>query len=177
MKKTSIIAVLLMTTVGLTACGKYDDNIDEFCEKQMKQNPTPIDPLPPVTTFVAMKFEPKTDRMPFVLPKPEIAQTAPAKQLNCEQPDRERPVEELEQFALDNLFMKGSIMQDGKLKALIQTADGALVRVVPGMHMGLNFGKVIRVAPDSIEVEEFVSDGKGCWDKRATRLDLVVAED
>jgi type IV pilus assembly protein PilP len=44
------------------------------------------------------------------------------------------------------------------------------------MHMGLNFGKVIRVAPDVVEVEEFISDGKGCWDKRTTRLDIIIAE-
>ena len=96
--------------------------------------------------------------------------------MNCEQPDRERVIEELEQFALDNLFMKGTLVHEGKLKALVQTAEGDLVRVVPGMHMGLNFGKVIRVAPDVVEVEEFISDGKGCWDKRTTRLDIIIAE-
>ena len=106
-----------------------------------------------------------------------LFRSQPVKPLNCEQPDRERPMEELEQFALDNLFMRGTIMTEGKLRALIQTADGEVVRVVPGMHMGLNFGKVIRVAPDSVEVEEFISDGKGCWDKRSTRLDIVIAED
>jgi type IV pilus assembly protein PilP len=42
--------------------------------------------------------------------------------------------------------------------------------------MGLNFGKVVRVAPDSVEVEEFISDGKGCWDKRSSRLDIITAE-
>ena len=79
-------------------------------------------------------------------------------------------------YALDNLFMKGTISIDGKLKAIIQTADGVLVNVTPGMHMGLNFGKVVRVAPDSVEVEEFISDGKGCWDKRNSRIDLITAE-
>lgn len=154
----------------------YNDDISAVCDAQKKQAPSRIEPLPQVTTFVAMKFEPKTDRMPFVLPKPEISMVQPLKPLNCEQPDRERQMEELEQFALDNIFMKGTIMNEGKLKALVQTADGLVVRVEPGMHMGLNFGKVIRVAPDSLEVEEFISDGKGCWDKRATRLDMIVAD-
>jgi hypothetical protein len=27
-----------------------------------------------------------------------------------------------------------------------------------------------------VEVEEFISDGKGCWDKRTTRLDIIIAE-
>jgi|SRR5574344_55139 type IV pilus assembly protein PilP len=174
-KKLSLIAVLLSAGLLLSACSDMDE-LAEWCKVQRKQAAGPIEALPAVKTFVPMKFEPKTDRMPFVLPKPEISAVQPLTPLNCEQPDRERPMEELEQFALDNLFMRGTIMTEGKLRALIQTADGGIVRVVPGMHMGLNFGTVIRVAPDSVEVEEFISDGKGCWDKRATRLDLIVAE-
>lgn len=176
MKKSfSLIALLVLSGMALTACNT--DSVEDWCATQRKQAPTGVEPLPEITQFVAMKFEPKTDRMPFVLPKPEISKVQPVKPLNCEQPDRERPMEELEQFALDNLFMRGTIMNEGKLRALIQTADGELVRVVPGMHMGLNFGKVIRVAPDSVEVEEFISDGKGCWDKRSTRLDLIIADE
>lgn len=174
-KSLALIALLAVSGMALTACNT--DDLRVWCETQRKQATKGVTPLPTVTQFVAMKFEPKTDRMPFVLPKPEISKVQPVKPLNCEQPDRERPMEELEQFALDNLFMRGTIMTEGKLRALIQTADGEVVRVVPGMHMGLNFGKVIRVAPDSVEVEEFISDGKGCWDKRSTRLDIVIAED
>ena len=174
-KSLALIALLAVSGMALTACNT--DDLHAWCETQRKQAPKGVTPLPTVTQFVAMKFEPKTDRMTFVLPKPEISKVQPVKTLNCEQPDRERPMEELEQFALDNLFMRGTIMTEGKLRALIQTADGEVVRVVPGMHMGLNFGKVIRVAPDSVEVEEFISDGKGCWDKRSTRLDIVIAED
>ncbi|MGN1394606.1 MAG: pilus assembly protein PilP [Succinivibrionaceae bacterium] len=176
MKNLSVIALFLAASLSLGACNKYTDDISENVAAQKRQAPSPIEKLPEVTTFVAMKFEPKTDRMPFVLPKPEISMNQPIQALNCEQPDRDRPMEELEQFALDNLFMKGTITVEGKLKALVQTADGLVVRVEPGMHMGLNFGKVIRVAPDSLEVEEFISDGKGCWDKRATRLDMIVAD-
>ncbi len=175
-KNLSLIAVLLSAGLMLTACGPQDD-LQTWVTSQRKQAPSPIEPLPQVKAFVPLKFEPQTDRMPFVLPKPEIAKVQPLQQLNCEQPDRERPMEELEQFALDNLFMCGTITtQDGVLRALIKTADGQVVRVVPGMHMGLNFGKVIRVAPDSVEVEEFISDGKGCWEKRASRLGLIVAD-
>ena len=176
MKRTYLVTTLLVAGLSLVGCQKYTDDISVFCETQLKQSPSPIEPLPEVTNFVAMEFEPKTDRMPFVLPKPEIAMVQHVKQLNCEQPDRERAIEELEQFALDNLFMKGTLVHEGKLKALVQTAEGDLVRVVPGMHMGFNFGKVIRVAPDVVEVEEFISDGKGCWDKRTTRLDIIIAE-
>jgi type IV pilus assembly protein PilP len=175
MRKLSLLAIMVFAGSMMTACTDMD-NLKEWCQQQRKQAPSAIEPLPQIKTFVHMKFEPKTDRMPFVIPQPEILKVQAIKPLNCEQPDRERPMEELEQFALDNLFMRGTIMTNGKLRAIIQTADGALVRVVPGMHMGLNFGKVVRVAPDSVEVEEFISDGKGCWDKRPTQIDLIVAE-
>lgn len=176
-KKLTLIAMMLFAASTITACSDMDD-LKDWCKEQRSKAPNQSDvqPIPAVPTFVALKFEPKTDRMPFVLPKPEITKAPQLKPLNCEQPDRERPMEELEQYALDNLFMRGTIMQDGDLRAIIQTADGALVRVHPGMHMGLNFGKVVRVAPNAVEVEEFISDGKGCWDKRPTQLDLIVAE-
>ena len=157
MKKLALVNLLLATAIGLSACGKYNDDIQQYAQNALRQATSRIEELPKVNTFVAMKFEPKTDRMPFVLPKPEISMVQPLKPLDCEQPDRERAMEELEQFALDNLFMKGTISIDGKLKAIIQTADGVLVNVTPGMHMGLNFGKVVRVAPDSVEVEDLIT--------------------
>ncbi len=176
MKKLVLLSAALASVMALTACDEYTDSISEYCATQRKLAPTDIEPLPQIQAFVPLKFEPKTDRMPFVLPKPEISQPAANKPVNCEQPDRERPMEELEQYSLDNLFMRGTIMMDNKLRALIQTADGSVVRVVPGMHMGLNFGKVISVAPDAVEVEEFISDGNGCWNKKTSRVDLIEAE-
>ena len=70
-KSLALIALLAVSGMALTACNT--DDLRVWCETQRKQAPKGVTPLPTVTQFVAMKFEPKTDRMPFVLPKPEIS--------------------------------------------------------------------------------------------------------
>ena len=106
-KKLSLVAMMIFAGSMLSACSDMDD-LEAWCQTQRKQAPSAIEPLPQIKTFIPMKFEPKTDRMPFVMPQPEILKVQSIKPLNCEQPDRERPMEELEQFALDNLFMVNS---------------------------------------------------------------------
>ena len=83
MKKLALVNLLLATAIGLSACGKYNDDIQQYAQNALRQATSRIEELPKVNTFVAMKFEPKTDRMPFVLPKPEISMVQPLKPLDC----------------------------------------------------------------------------------------------
>ena len=70
----------------------------------------PIEPLPPIQPFEAMPFHPTKSRSPFSEPHPEGMFTpVSAKRRDCAQPDPGRKKDELEQFSLDNLMMRGTM--------------------------------------------------------------------
>lgn len=159
----------------LTACTGSDELHDYVT--QVKSRPAlPIEPLPVVENFEAMKFSPETDRTPFTEPQPELAMPTQEAKKDCLQPDGNRVKEPLEQFSLDNLSMRGTMGINGRLWALINSQEGEVYRVAQGQYMGLNHGLITSIKPDAVELQEFVPDGKGCWAKRTTKLNILVAE-
>ena len=169
------IFLSLMVATLLGACSNSDELQDYVT--QVKSRPAlPIEPLPVIRNFEAMKFNPSTKRTPFTEPQPELAQPAQAVKKDCFQPDANRVKEPLEQFSLDNLTMRGTMGINGRLWALINSNEGEVYRVATGQYMGLNHGQITLIKPDSVELQEFVPDGKGCWSKRTTKLKILVAE-
>ena len=169
------IFLSLMVATLLGACSNSDELQDYVT--QVKSRPAlPIEPLPVIRNFEAMKFNPSTKRTPFTEPQPELAQPAQAVKKDCFQPDASRVKEPLEQFSLDNLTMRGTMGINGRLWALINSNKGEVYRVATGQYMGLNHGQITLIKPDSVELQVFVPDGKGCWSKRTTKLNILVAK-
>ena len=73
-------------------------------------------------------------------------------------PDTERRKEELEAYSLDTLRMVGTLTNAKGLWGLIKAKDGTIHRVQVGNHMGQNYGKIIRILEDKIELMEIVPD-------------------
>ena len=71
--------------------------------------------------------------------------------------------------------MRGTMGRQDGLWALV-SANDEVYRVKEGQYLGLNQGQVIKINPDGVLLEEIIPDGKGCWIKRETKLNLVVAE-
>jgi type IV pilus assembly protein PilP len=82
--------------------------------------------------------------------------------------------EELENFELDSLRMVGTLQNLGSLWGIVRDGDGTVHRVTTGSYMGRNYGKVIRIAEERIEVREIVGDGQGGWDERPASLALFT---
>ncbi|MGL4455839.1 MAG: pilus assembly protein PilP, partial [Plesiomonas sp.] len=59
-----------------------------------------------------------------------------------------------------------------QLWALIETPDAELVRIGTGDYIGLNWGSINKVSASAIELNEMVSDGRGCWQQRQVALAL-----
>ena len=117
------IFLSLMVATLLGACSNSDELQDYVT--QVKSRPAlPIEPLPVIRNFEAMKFNPSTKRTPFTEPQPELAQPAQAVKKDCFQPDASRVKEPLEQFSLDNLTMRGTMGINGRLWALINSNEG-----------------------------------------------------
>jgi type IV pilus assembly protein PilP len=89
------------------------------------------------------------------------------------QPNLDRPKEELEEFPLESLKMVGYWYQKGLASAIIRSPDGKVHRVKTGNYVGLNFGQISSVTDVEVKVKEMVQDGAGDWSERESSLQLV----
>ncbi len=167
--------LLLSACVLLAACTGSDD-LDEYVVQVKARPALPIEPLPEIRPFEAKKYHPNTERTPFAEPQPELVLPATRVKKDCVQPEANRKKQPLEQFSLDNLSMQGTLGSGSALWALIQSQEGEVYRVSVGQYLGLNHGRVTKINTDSIELLEFVPDGSGCWTKRTTKLNILVAQ-
>lgn len=180
MKKILPIIVMSLSSLTLVGCGGTDADLQEFVRQGYNQPTQPPEPLPEPVRFEPMAFEPQTDRSPFSLPKPEtiIVQQSAKKGTDCIQPDLNRPKDLLEQYSLENLAMKGTFKDaNGKVWALINLGtNGALEhqKVQVGNYLGLNYGKITAITPNSIEIEEYISKGDGCFEIKQTQLEFSI---
>ncbi len=164
----SLAAILL-----LNGCGSRDMSDLEAYVAEVKARPKGgIKPLPEIKMVETFVFEPEGLRDPF----------APAKQAPTPQvavggsgikPDTSRPREALESFSLDSLRMVGTVKKKGELWALVQTAEGTVYRVRTGNHMGRNYGRIVRVTDDRIELVEIVPDSPGNWREKEAAVALA----
>ncbi|KJF95719.1 pilus assembly protein PilQ [Photobacterium angustum] len=163
---------LLPIVIGLVGCQANDDSVAEFIAMTHNEAKARVKPLPEPFVFEAEKFVMTSKRVPFVKPIPEQLLTKKEKG-ECWQPQLDRQLSKLENFALEKLSMKGAIGNKKQLWGLVFTPEGDLMKIKPGQYIGLNRGKVLTVSDKIIEIEETLPDGKGCWLKRPTKLALV----
>lgn len=88
-------------------------------------------------------------------------------------PDLEREKEELEAYPLDTLRMVGTLSKDNEQWALVKANDGVIHRVQAGNYLGQNFGKIIRIQDQQIDLAEWVATTAGKWREREASLALV----
>ncbi|EAS63121.1 pilus assembly protein PilQ [Photobacterium angustum] len=163
---------LLPIVIGLVGCQANDDSVAEFIATTHNEAKARVKPLPEPFVFEAEKFVMTSKRVPFVKPIPEQL-LAKKEKGECWQPQLDRQLSKLENFALEKLSMKGVIGNKKQLWGLVFTPEGDLMKIKPGQYIGLNRGKVLTVSDKIIEIEETLPDGKGCWLKRPTKLALV----
>lgn len=89
------------------------------------------------------------------------------------QPDLNRPREELEDFPLDSMKMVGFLYRNQVAYAIIKPADGKLRRIKIGNHIGQNFGRIIEISETKIKIKEMIQDNAGDWSERESSLQLI----
>ena len=86
-------------------------------------------------------------------------------------PEMARRKEPLESFPLDAMTMVGSLIKTGALTALLKV-DNLIYQVRPGNYLGQNYGKILQITENSIQLREIVQDSTGDWIERTIALDL-----
>lgn len=134
-----------------------------------------IPPLPEIKVVEPFIFKPEGLRDPFSPIEPEIsAESTGTAGGGGIKPDLTRQKEELELFSLDTLRMVGTLAMKADLWGLIRANDGTIHRVRVGNYMGKNYGKIIRITEDRIELMEIVPDQQpGTWREQQASLALT----
>ncbi|RYV03549.1 pilus assembly protein PilP [Shewanella sp. OPT22] len=166
-----LIAIFLL--FGLTACSNDRSDLELFVTTTKAQHVAHIPPLKEAPKFEHYAYQAELIRSPFIPPSRELTEEVIEPKKNCLQPDLKRRKSRLETYALDNLKMRGTISQNKKIWALVETTDGSVYRVGKGQYLGLYHGKVTSVAEQKIEIIELVPDGSGCWTKRMSSMELT----
>jgi type IV pilus assembly protein PilP len=174
-RPSNVIYFLLVAL--LTACGSDDvSDLTRYIQSVKERPKGAIEPLPEnkiVETFV---FNPDGLRNPFrAIEKNSDAlgvdQTIAGSGIR---PDTDRRKEELEAFSLDSLRMIGTLKDAQGLWGLIKAKSGTIHSVRVGNYIGQNYGKIIRILDDKIELIEIVPDKPGTW--REQQATLALAE-
>ncbi|MGR9088624.1 MAG: pilus assembly protein PilP [Gammaproteobacteria bacterium] len=166
-------AVLLVLMAA--GCGNDDfSDLDAFIQTERAKPRGPIEPLPEIKMIEPFIFKPEGLRDPFApLQQSEQAEGENIGESSGIKPDTTRPKEELEAFSLDSLRMVGTVRMKGGLWGLVKANDGTIYRVQVGNYMGKNYGKIIRIVSDRIEVMEMISDKPGKWREQQQSLALT----
>lgn len=160
----------------LAGCGSDDfTDLNQFIAEVKSKPKSPIKPLPEIKVIEPFVFKGEDLRDPFKpLAQPEQTEAAAAATGTGIKPDTARRKEELEAFPLEVLKMVGSVVMDDNLWGLVKADDGTIYRVQLGNYIGKNYGKIIRISADKIELMEIVPDKPGTW--REQQASLVLTE-
>jgi type IV pilus assembly protein PilP len=175
LRRFNLALFSLFISTTLVGCG--DDGFSDLQQyiKEVKAKPKgTIEPLPEIKTIEPFVFKPEGLRDPFkAISESEEEQEAQASTGNGIKPDTTRRKEELEAFPLDSLRMVGTVVMKANLWGLVKASDKTIYRVQVGNYMGKNYGKIIRILNDKIELMEIVPDTPGTWREQQTSLALT----
>ena len=184
----TIVAAVAASLFLLTGCdalftggsGELEDYVQEVLQRPGKG----VDPIPEFKQTEVYIYQSGIARGkdPFVLffEEEKIAKKDSGAQLSAQQRQeidpKIRPPEELEGYELDSLRMVGSLQFQGTLWGLILDPDKIIHKVKVGNYMGANYGKILRVTEQGIELRELVRDSGGNWGERTASLSMLEDE-
>ncbi|MDM8567693.1 pilus assembly protein PilP [Candidatus Halobeggiatoa sp. HSG11] len=173
--------VLLMI---ISACSNRDiADLESYVAKiNARENPH-VDAIPEVKQIPPYFYEVQHKRDPFVpildtknpVGEKLLFQTGSGKKAkDCPNPkDPSRVRVGLELMPLDALRMVGSLKINNILWGLVVSkSEGTVYRVKTGDHIGENYGKIISISDEEINVLEKVSNDNGCWEEKLASIHL-----
>ncbi len=168
MKKICLTAISALLLAG---CGGDEfQDLRDFVKNAGADMRGKVEPPPEIKPYEPFSYDNSTGISdPFKPRKMELK--AGLGGLN--QPNFDRPKEELEEFPLDSLKMVGYLELGNVGYAVVRSSDGKLHRVKAGNYIGQNFGKITSITETEIQIREMVQDSTGDWTERDSSLQLV----
>jgi type IV pilus assembly protein PilP len=168
-----ITALALAAGVVLVGCGRDTSDLEQYIEEVHARPASEIEPIPQMRTFDRVTYEPAGRRDPFTPDRRSAGLAGIAEEVTTEPPpDHDRAREPLEEFPLDGLRMVGTLELAGERWALVRDSEAIVHRVRAGNHMGRNYGRIVEIKENRIELIEQVPDGTGGWRERRASMAL-----
>ncbi len=163
---------LFLAALLLAGCGGEEfQDLRDFVKNAGADMRGKVQPPPEVKPYEPFTYDNDAGLPdPFKPRKPDIRGAGHG---GANQPNLNRPKEELEDFPLESLKMVGYLSRKGVGEALIRSAEGKVYRVKVGNYIGLNFGQVVSVTETEVKIKEMVQDSAGDWTERESSLELV----
>ena len=171
MRSRAILALLLGTAM-LTACTSDQDELQQWMNQQKSAAHPTVAPLVAPKKFHPQAYEVAGGVDPFSTQKLSVAvkqESGQVSSLLAAEINRRR--EPLELFPLDTMSMVGSLTRDKQRYALLKV-DSLLYQVKVGDHLGLNFGRILKISETDVELREVIQDAAGEWTERTNTLQL-----
>ncbi len=163
---------ILFASLLLVACGGEEfQDLRDFVQNAGADMRGKVEPPPDIKPYEPFAYENDTALPdPFKPRKPDVRN---ANRVGLNQPNLDRPKEELEDFPLESLKMVGYLFQKNVGHAVIRSAEGKIYRVKAGNYIGQNFGQIISISESEMKIKEMVQDSAGDWSERESTLQLV----
>lgn len=175
MFRPAIQVIGLFILTFLTGCSNDDfSDLSHYIQEVKARPKSQIEPLPEIKVVEPFIFNPDGLRDPFKeSEQDQQAEAANATGDNGLRPDLSRRKEDLEAFPLDGLRMAGTVVIKANLWGLVRASDGTIHRVKVGNYMGKNYGRIVNISKDKIELVEIVPDKPGTWREQQAVLALT----
>ena len=163
---------IFLASLLLAGCGGEEfQDLRDFVKNAGADMRGKIEPPPDVKPYEPFTYDNDANLPdPF---KPRKADARSANRTGLNQPNLNRPKEELEDFPLETLKMVGFLSQKDVNQAVIRSSEGKVYRVKVGNYIGLNFGQVTSVTETEVRIKEMVQDSNGDWTERESSLLLA----
>lgn len=157
----------LIALASVAGCSRQDSP-QQWVAREKAKKGAPLTPLPVLKTFEVFLYKDQDLRDPF---GPSLDEQSEAN-ANGPHPDQNRPREALESYPLDGLKMSGTLGLAKNMEGLVRDPDGVVHRVHVGNYLGQNYGRIISIGEDRIDLVELVTNGAGGWMERQASIAL-----
>lgn len=164
------LATLLVVLVSACSDDGMDD-LRQFVATAHAGRTPKVEPLPEIQTqepfaYAAAALVDPFDSVNLKAQGPQTAGSGP-------RPDINRRKEPLEEFPLDALKMVGTLARGSEAWVVILAPDGTVHRAAVGNHMGQNFGSIVRISEEKVDLVELVQGSLGDWVERDASVALA----
>ena len=167
---------VLVCVLMLTGCGQEADlsDLQAFTENAFRDHVPEVDPLPALKPQAVFIYTASSLPDPFDSENlKEKLEEKPVNYTGVDAPDISRRKEPLESFPIDALRLVGVLEQNGENWAVVRAPDATVHRVKQGNYMGTNFGEIVAVNDNTVDVSELVRNPVGQWERKPASLLLV----
>jgi type IV pilus assembly protein PilP len=163
---------ILCASLLLVGCaGEEFQDLRDFVRTAGADMRGKVEPPPDIKPYEPFTYENDGELPdPFKPRKPDLRKSG---SFGLNQPNLDRPKEELEEFPLESLSMVGYWFQRNVAHAVIRSAEGKIYRVKAGNYIGQNFGQIISISETEVKIKEMVQDSAGDWSERESTLQLL----